>query len=211
MKDGDWMINAVIMASGFSKRMGENKLLLTYENKTLIENILDKVLECGFYDIVLVAQDKRILNIGDSRGIKVVNNEIAELGQSQSIRLGIKNSMEADGYAFFTGDQPLMNIETIKYLMKCFYKTKNSIIVPTFSEKRGTPVIFPSKFKNELLSLEGDTGGKQIIWAHMDSVKFIEVKSELLLFDIDTEEDYKKLLNKYSIKGDINELGQGNC
>lgn len=190
---GDWMINAIIMASGFSKRMGANKLLLTFEGKTLIENILDKIIKCGFYDIILVAQDKKVLEIGNKKGIKGVYNERAELGQSQSIKLGIINSKEADGYAFFTVDQPLMNIETINYLIKCFYETKYSIIVPAFNEKRGTPVIFPKEFKSELLSLEGDTGGKQIISKHMNAVKFIEVKSELLLFDIDTEEDYKKL------------------
>lgn len=189
------MINAVIMASGFSKRMGENKLLLPYRGKTLIENTLDKVIECGFYDIVLVAQDEKVLKTGNSRGVKVINNERAELGQSQSIKLGIMNSREADGYAFFTGDQPLINIETIKYLMESFYKSKNSIIVPRYNEKRGTPVIFPREFKSELLSLEGDMGGKQIISEHMDVVNFIEVSSELYLFDIDTEEDYKKLIN----------------
>ena len=33
---------AVIMASGFSRRMGENKLLLEYEGKTFIENTVGK-------------------------------------------------------------------------------------------------------------------------------------------------------------------------
>lgn len=190
------MINAIIMASGFSRRMGVNKLLLTFKGKTLIESILDKITKCDFYDIVLAAQDEKILEIGNKMGIKAIYNEKAELGQSQSIKLGIMNSREADGYAFFTGDQPLLNIDTIKYLMKCFNEAKDSIIIPAFNEKRGTPVIFPQKFKSELLSLEGDTGGKQIISKHMDFVKFIQIKSELLLFDIDTEEDYAELLNK---------------
>ena len=39
---------AVIMASGFSRRMGENKLLLKYKGKTFIENTADKALEYGF-------------------------------------------------------------------------------------------------------------------------------------------------------------------
>lgn len=190
------MINAVIMASGSSKRMGRNKLLLTYDGKTLIESILDKVNACGFNDIVLIAKDKEIIKIGNSREIKVVNNKRAELGQSESIKLGIVNSKKADGYAFFTGDQPLMDIDTIRYLMKCFNETKDSIVVPAFNDKRGTPVIFPSKFIAELLSLEGDTGGKGVISKHRDEVKLIEVKSEFLLFDIDTQEDYNRLLNE---------------
>lgn len=188
------MLNAIIMASGFSNRMGTNKLLLTYKNKTLIENILDKVIDCGFNDIILVAQDKEILDMGNSRGIKWVYNEKAKLGQSESIKLGVVNSKEAEGYAFFTGDQPLMDVRTIKSLMDCFYEAKDSIIVPIYNDKRGTPVIFPNRFKTELLALKGDTGGKQIIAKHIDEAKFIKVKSEQLLFDIDTQEDYEKLL-----------------
>lgn len=198
------MINAIIMASGSSRRMGENKLLLDYGGKTLIENVLDKVSGCCFNDIILVARDKRVIDAGNSRGIKVVKNERAELGQSESIKLGIVNSKEADGYAFFTGDQPLMNIKTIKYLVKCFEITGERIVVPFFGEKRGTPVIFPGKFKEELLLLTGDMGGRELIARHKDAVSFIEVKSELLLFDIDTLEDYRKI---NSIKrDDLNDL-----
>ena len=188
------MLNAIIMASGFSNRMGSNKLLLTYKNKTLIEHILDKVIDCGFQDIILVARNKEILNMGNIRGIKGIYNEKAEAGQSESIKLGIINSKDADGYAFFTGDQPLMDIATIKCLMNCFYEKTDSIIVPIFKEQRGTPVIFPKRFKEELLNLKGDTGGRQIIGKYMDSATFEEVSEEFLLYDVDTEEDYKKLI-----------------
>ncbi|MDF2672895.1 MAG: hypothetical protein K0R09_1160, partial [Clostridiales bacterium] len=61
------MLNAIIMASGFSNRMGSSKLLLTYKDKTLIEHILDKVIDCGFHDIILVARNKEILNMGNIR------------------------------------------------------------------------------------------------------------------------------------------------
>ncbi|MDF2674521.1 MAG: metal dependent phosphohydrolase, partial [Clostridiales bacterium] len=84
--------------------------------------------------------------------------------------------------------------ETIKYLMNCFYEKTDSIIVPIFKEQRGTPVIFPKKFKYELLNLKGDTGGRQIIGKHMDAVTLAEVREEFLLYDVDTEEDYKKLI-----------------
>lgn len=188
------MLNAIIMASGFSNRMGSNKLMLKYKDKTLIEHILDKVIVCGFQDIVLVARNKEILKMGNIRGIKGVYNENAEAGQSESIKLGLINSREADGYAFFTGDQPLIDVETIKYIMNRFYEKADSIIVPVFKEQRGTPVIFHKRFKAELLDLKGDTGGRQIIGKHMDSVTFAEVREEFLLFDVDTEEDYEKLL-----------------
>lgn len=42
------MITAIIMVSGFAKRMGQNKLLMKYNNKFLIEYTLNIISECNF-------------------------------------------------------------------------------------------------------------------------------------------------------------------
>jgi molybdenum cofactor cytidylyltransferase len=190
------MVNAIIMASGFSNRMGKNKLLLPYEGKSIIEHIMDKVTKCNFNNIILVTNNNEIIDLAKKRGIDFVLNSHPEKGQSESIKLGIINSPEAAGYAFFTGDQPLMDIETIMFLMNRFNETKDSIIVPQYMEKKGTPVIFPKKLINELLELEGDVGGRKIINKHLEEVKYIEIKREYMLWDIDTEDDYNKLICK---------------
>jgi molybdenum cofactor cytidylyltransferase len=190
------MVNAIIMASGFSNRMGKNKLLLPYEGKSIIEHIMDKVTKCNFNNIILVTNNNEIIDLAKKRGIDFVLNSHPEKGQSESIKLGIINSPEAAGYAFFTGDQPLMDIETIMFLMNRFNETKDSIIVPQYMKKKGTPVIFPKKLINELLALEGDVGGRKIINKHLEEVKYIEIKREYMLWDIDTEDDYNKLICK---------------
>jgi molybdenum cofactor cytidylyltransferase len=189
------MLSAIVMASGFSSRMGTNKLLLPYKGKAMIEHILDELPGCGFGSIILAAQDKTILDMGSARGIRSVHNMRASEGQSESIRLGIVNSPECSGYAFFTGDQPYMDSSTIKYLMKAFDETGDKIIIPICKGKRGTPVIFPSRFRQELLELSGDSGGRQVINRHSEDVRFVEIGDETLLWDIDTKEDYKKLLS----------------
>lgn len=190
------MINAIIMASGFSNRMGRNKLLLTYEGKAIIQHIMDKVTKCNFNNVIVVTNNNEIIDLAKKIGIDFVFNSHPEKGQSESIKLGIINSPEAEAYAFFTGDQPLMDIETIMFLMNRFNETKDLIIVPKYMEKKGTPVIFPKKFINELLELEGDVGGRKIINKHLEEVKYIEIKREYMLLDIDTEDDYNKLICK---------------
>lgn len=35
------MISAIVMASGFSRRMGKNKLLMDFNGKTIIENTFE--------------------------------------------------------------------------------------------------------------------------------------------------------------------------
>ncbi len=189
------MINAIIMASGYSRRMGTNKLLLPYNGKTLIEHTLDNVCSCNFYNTILVAKDLEILALGKNRGMKTINNTEAVRGQSETIKLGINNLPEAMGYAFFTGDQPLMNSKTIKYLIDCFKMDYNFIVAPSYRGERGTPVIFPRVYVKELLSLRGDKGGRTVIQANLDKVKYVDLKEAHLLWDIDTKADYEKLIN----------------
>jgi len=189
------MINAIIMASGYGRRMGTNKLLLLFRNKALVEHIIDKIVECDFYNKVIVSRDERILELALKKGIGTVQNNSAYKGQSESIKLGIVNTLKADGYMFFTADQPLINVETIRLLIDTFNKDSNAIVVPRFEDKRGNPVIFPAKFIDELMLIEGDKGGKSVITKNIKDVIFVDIKNEYELMDIDTYEDYEKILN----------------
>ena len=48
------MIAAIILASGMSKRLGRNKLLLPLGNKRVIEHVIDNVKSSRIKDIYLV-------------------------------------------------------------------------------------------------------------------------------------------------------------
>lgn len=187
------MINCIVMASGYGSRIGTNKLLLEYRDKKLIEHIMDKILQINFYSRLVVAKDKEVLDIACKRGFKVVENKNSILGQSESIKLGIENSPVAEGYMFFTGDQPLLSKLTIKKMIDAFKNNPQNIIIPRYKERKGSPVIFSSIFIDELKALEGDKGGREVIKRNKDSLVFVEVENEYELMDIDTWEDYEKL------------------
>ena len=112
------LISAIIMASGFSSRMGENKLLMKYNNKFLIQYTLDTISKCNFEDKVVVTQYEKVKEIGENLNFKVVINEHANKGQSESIKLGIENCKVSEGYMFFVGDQPLLEGKDIEKLIE---------------------------------------------------------------------------------------------
>ena len=151
------MISAIIMASGFSRRMGKNKLLMKYNDKFLIEYTLDTI-------------------------------------SSESIKLGIKNCDKSEGYMFFVSDQPLLDKNDIEKLIKEFEKDKSFIIIPKYKESFGNPVIYPKKYKEQILNLEGDKGGKSIIKSS-DKIKYVNV-CENTLFDIDNINDFNNLIKR---------------
>jgi molybdenum cofactor cytidylyltransferase len=91
------MISAIIMASGLSRRMGENKLLLRYGNSILAENVFRAVKEMNFDDVVVVSQYKEIFKLSDIYNFKIIYNKNAEVGQSESIKLGLNNVVNSKG------------------------------------------------------------------------------------------------------------------
>ena len=104
----------------------------------------------------------------------------------------MKSSEKCDGYMFFVADQPLINQKDIEKLIRVFRENKDFIVIPKYKKKCGNPVIYPSLYKEEILRLEGDKGGKSIIKSS-NKIKYVEVE-ENTLFDIDNKDDFNKLL-----------------
>lgn len=187
------MISAIVMASGFSRRMGENKLLMDFNGKTIIENTFEVLKKCDFKEVIVVSQYEEVLKIANKYQFKFVLNDNAQIGQSESIKLGIRNSGKYDGYMFFVGDQPLINNDDLKELINEFERKKEYIVIPRYDNKTGNPVIFPTCLKNNLLSLKNDEKGKKVINEY-DKIKYVNV-SKYTLLDVDTKLDYENLKN----------------
>lgn len=193
-------ISAVVMASGMSKRMKSDKLQMIINDKKIYEYILDTINKYNFYEKIVAAKDDDILDTVKSIGFKAVKNTKYFLGQSESIKAAIENSKCTDGFMFFVADQPFVKLETIEKLCNEFYKNPNSIIVPYYNEMRGNPVIFPYKFKEQLMALEKDNGGKIIINENLDKVIRVDIETKNEFMDIDTIEDYQKVKNMGVLK-----------
>lgn len=93
-------ISCIVMASGMSKRMNGNKLLLKINKKMIFEYILDTIYKIDFDEVIVVTRFKEIIDYCEKYNYKVVINNNYEEGQSSSIRLGIKSAKENNDYMF---------------------------------------------------------------------------------------------------------------
>ena len=88
------------------------------------------------------------------------------------------------------GDQPFIDGKTINNLIEAFGAHNKGIAIPVYQARRGHPVIFAIKYKESLLRLTGDIGGRQIIDQHPDDILEVAVNCEGINIDIDTYNDY---------------------
>lgn len=180
------------MAAGMSKRMNRDKLHMKINNKKIYEYILETIRDCNFHQIIVVARDDEILKKAVSLGYLAVKNNKYFIGQSQSIKLALRNLNLADGYMFFVADQPFIKKETIEKLCSEFINNPRKIVVPYYNGVKGSPVIFPQSFKDQLMNLEDDQGGTAVINNNKNRVLPVYIETEYENLDIDTLEDYEK-------------------
>ncbi|MBS4958366.1 MAG: nucleotidyltransferase family protein [Clostridium celatum] len=186
-------INLILLAAGNSKRFNGNKLLAIYKDKPIYMYIVEKVLDLKLNKIICVTQYKEIKEALLNTDINVVMNENSSLGVSSSIKLGINFDKNADGYMFMVCDQPFISIKTLNSLIDNFINGNKGIVCVGYGDNKGNPVIFSKRYINELLSLEGDNGGKRILKGHLNDLNIVNVDNEIELADIDTQEEFIKL------------------
>lgn len=188
-------ITAIIMAAGLSKRMGENKLLLKLKGKEVYQIILDEVSKIDFDQVIVVSSYEEILNKAKEMGFEGVKNDNSEVGKSETIKLGVDNAADGNALMFFVADQVLLKEKTIKKIIEAFEKNPELIAYPVSQKRRGAPVIFPSRLRQELGDLNGDEGG--VVLINDENKNPVAITDETELWDIDTKETYEKIREIY--------------
>ena len=187
-------VAAIVLAAGESRRFGQPKQLLPVGNKTMIQHVVDVVLDSPL-DQVIVVLGCRAAEIGASiarRPVQVVVNQEWRAGLSSSVRAGLAAvKPEVDAALFVLADQPGVATEVIAKLVERYRQTRAPIVVPTHRGQRGNPVLFARSLFAELMRVKGDQGGRQLIAEHEDELEEIEVETEAIFTDIDTAEDYQ--------------------
>jgi molybdenum cofactor cytidylyltransferase len=177
-------IAVILEAAGNSTRFGSNKLLhIMDDGRPMIASIFDAVRPLDVYKKILVTQYDDIAEM--AAGFDVVMNDRPDLGISRSMQLGLAAAGDADAYMFCVCDQPGLSTSTIKKLIEAYKKGTAGIVSLAWQGKMCNPKIFSSRYREELMRLSGDTGGRQIIASHEDDILLVEASSEDEVKDID--------------------------
>ena len=186
-------IGCVLMAAGFGRRFGGNKLQVEFDGGlSLIECALSAIPGEKLEQVVVVTQYPEIEELAKKYGFTSLPNPHPEIGQSESIRIGLEALWDCDAVMFQVADQPKLQKETVARLIDFAADHPDRIVGLGHNGHRGNPCIFPSRLYPELMALTGDHGGRSVILTHEEELLLLEVSPTQLL-DIDTPEQLQDL------------------
>src|SRR6266542_1171344 len=106
------MIASVVLAAGRTAKMGEQKLLLPWRGRPVLQWVLESALASDLHEIVCVVHDfevvRRNISLSDER-LYWLKNPAADQGQSSSVIAGLwAIDPKSDGALFLLGHQPII-------------------------------------------------------------------------------------------------------
>jgi molybdenum cofactor cytidylyltransferase len=184
-------IAAIVLAAGMSRRMGGNKLLAELPGgQPMIARTVGNVLKTAAHPVIVVTghEDEKIRAALAGVKISFVHAPGYRDGMAESLRTGIAAlSGEIAAALIILGDMPLVDPASLDRLLAAFDPEEGrEIIVPVFDGQRGNPVLWGKTFFPELLAITGDTGARNILLRHMESVAEIRMETDATLRDFDT-------------------------
>jgi molybdenum cofactor cytidylyltransferase len=169
-------IYAVLMAAGFSRRFGgKNKLLVPFRGKPLARHTLDLVCAAGcFHRIFFITACEEAAELARGLPLTPIRNEHPELGQRESIRLGLEAAKAEDTgagpgsgeagnayYLFCPCDQPFLDADALRRILEV--RSPGHIVQPFCLGEPGNPSLFSDAFREDLLHLGPGERGRDII------------------------------------------------
>jgi len=196
------MISAILLSAGESKRMAsQNKLLMPFGRKTIIEQSVDHLLGSKAQEVIVVLghEATRVRKVLTGRKLKFVENHDYREGMTTSIQAGLRAvASETKGMMICLSDLPNIEAKEFDTIIDVFEagrrENEKLIVVPTYRDERGNPVIFSSYYRDQILAHEGRGGCRSVVEKNSEQVVDVVMSTAHVLEDIDTESDYESHL-----------------
>jgi molybdenum cofactor cytidylyltransferase len=195
--------------------MGQNKLLMPFGDKSLIEHAVDTLKASDVDEIVIVLghEADQVRSRLERRRVNFVHNPDYREGLSTSVRTGMSAVAKgADAIMIYLADQPLIQPDEISRLIQAFAEAKRagkSIVVPFFENRRGNPVILDASYRAMVLDIVGDMGCRRIIRRYPEQVFAVQMQTDHVVRDVDTLEDFLRVRGEERIHHRDTETAKG--
>ncbi|HEX2375522.1 MAG TPA: nucleotidyltransferase family protein [Actinomycetota bacterium] len=186
----------LVLAAGGSTRMGRPKQLAELDGRPLLAHVLAAA-EDEALDRVVVALGGAATEVLDRVDLGraeplVVEGWAAGMGHVLAAAL----AQAGDGWGavvVLLGDQPLVPGRAVARLVEAWRAGAGPVVTATYGGRPGNPKLFDRRLLPDLLRLAGDTGARDLVAAHPEWVRRVEVGDLGSDDDVDVEADLERV------------------
>ena len=207
-------VGAIVLAAGLSTRMGQPKQIMAWGSKLIVRQVVDVLAGSGAEPIVVVTghvreQVEAVVEGAAIAGAAVAgaaitgvagaatpafNPDFADGSMMRSLQVGLRTlSSSTCGAALVAlGDQPQIESAVVRAVMERWRAGDKEVVAPSFSGRRGHPVLFARSLWPELLAASADLLPRDLLKSFSGKIAYLEVATDSVLRDVDTPEDYAR-------------------
>jgi len=189
----------IILASGFSERMGEPKALLKWdETTTFLEKIINEYTKAGCKRIICMINhitEPLCRDLKIPSNVTFVINEHPEWGRFYSLRLASMAAKERDFCFIQNVDNPFVTVEVIEKLYA--QRNPDAWCSPVYEQKGGHPVLLPQVVIEKIAQIKENDFTLRDILKHYQKIE-VEIDTETILRNINTPEEYSSYFENQS-------------
>ena len=189
---------AIILAAGYSSRMGDFKPLLPIGGATALERCIGLFFAAGVEEVIAVLGHRadQLQPLAERCGARCVVNPQFDRGMYSSIVVGCRALPRWVEAAFvLPADIPLVRLATVRQLADTRASSRAGILYPVFNGHRGHPPLIDRSIFEEAAA-EGVKGPLSTLLANHESDAIeVRIADQAIHMDMDTQADYKALLS----------------
>lgn len=177
--------------------MGMSKQLLPIDDQPAVVRCIDNIRHSNIDDIVVVVNPDGgdIVKVLAAFSLTVAVNESVGSDMAESIRTGL-NFVDGSSSGIFVclSDHPLVTPATIAAMGTEHCEKPDRIIIPVYQGRKGHPTLFPRSILEDIRKY---STLRDVVGRHREKVFLLAVDDEGVVMDMDTPEDYRKILDKH--------------
>lgn len=179
--------------------MGTLKPLLPYGAESVIRQVVRSLKSSPVARVLVVLghRSEEIVAHLEGSGAEIVLNPRYPEGMLTSVQAAVAAApVTTEWFLVALGDQPSLRPETVEHLLREAEAGDATILVPSYDGRRGHPLLIHASHRDEIASLDGAVGLRELLLRHPNVVHHVVMPEEGVLLDMDTPEDYQRELRR---------------
>jgi len=180
--------------------MGRDKALLPWRGTTFLESAIRTLGPLTDLVIVVAGANAATLRpITDAAGAYLAVNPHPEEGQFSSLRIGVQEVLNRgrDAAIITLVDRPGAQVATVRTLQQAYLESDRDVwaVIPEHNGRHGHPYVAGREMLEAFLRARKQSSARDVEHGNQQHIRYVEVDDPLVVWNVDTPEDYERILN----------------